>query len=375
MNHADEVHLEKLTRREFRERMQNGQLRACIIPVGAIEQHREHLALANDWQSVSYVAEAVSRRLEPHVLVVSAVMAGISEHHMSHPGTVSLRPATFLAVVNDAVGSAVRAGFQNILVLNGHGGNVEPCKGVWSQWLRLFQVNLHFLSYWDVLTEEDARELLTGGHRMPEDLPGHAEEFETSIALAAFPQSVRRDVLAEHGDDTGLLIDIANLAIDDGDYARAGDFYVMVVDLNETDTDATNDADNKSMLVAAGTWYAGSNVGRYEDAIAVLDRAADLETIPTSNTLLMRQRTYYQYAKDIKKQAETETDPALKTELADKSTTLFNRAMEIGVAMTNNFPATAEGFLYLSLTQFELGDFAGAEANNKTFEELQSAPQ
>ena len=59
----------------------------------------------------------------------------------------------------------------------------------------------------------------------------------------------------------------------------------------------------------------------------------------------------------------------------DKSTTLFNRALEIGVAMTNNFPATAEGFLYLSLTQFELGDFAAAEANNKTFEELQSAPQ
>jgi len=182
-------------------------------------------------------------------------------------------------------------------------------------------------------------------------------------------------LLAEHGDDTGLLIDIANLAIDDGDYARAADFYVMVVDLNESDTNAENDADNKDMLVAAGTWYAGPNVGRYEEAIVVLDRAADLETIPTSNTMLMRQRTYYQFAKDTKKLAQEETDPAGKTELTDKSTTLFNRALEIGVAMTNNFPATAEGFLYLSLTQFELGDFAGAEANNKTFEELQSAPQ
>ncbi|MCK9997008.1 MAG: tetratricopeptide repeat protein [Candidatus Krumholzibacteria bacterium] len=182
-------------------------------------------------------------------------------------------------------------------------------------------------------------------------------------------------LLAEHGDDTGLLIDIANLAIDDGDYARAGDFYVMVVDLNEADTDATNDADNKAMLVAAGTWYSGPNVGRYEDAITVLDRAADFETIPTDNTMLMRQRTYYQYGKEIKKQAQAETDPARKTELTDQSTELFNRAVEIGVAMTNNFPTTAEGFLYLSLTQFELGDFAAAETNNKTFEELQSAPQ
>ncbi|RKZ11693.1 hypothetical protein DRQ53_15690, partial [bacterium] len=82
-------------------------------------------------------------------------------------------------------------------------------------------------------------------------------------------------LLAEHGDDTGLLIDIANLAIDDGDYSRAADFYVQVVDLNEADTDANNDADNKGMLVSAGTWYSSPNIGRFDDAIVVLDRAAD----------------------------------------------------------------------------------------------------
>jgi tetratricopeptide (TPR) repeat protein len=181
-------------------------------------------------------------------------------------------------------------------------------------------------------------------------------------------------LLAEHGDDAGLLIDIANLAIDDGDYSRAGDFYVMVVDLNEADTDATNDADNKAMLVAAGTWYSSNNVGRYEDAIVVLDRAADLETIPTDNTMLMRLRTYYQYGKDTKRLAAEETDPVKKAELTDKSTELLSRAVEIGVAMTNNFPATADGFFYLSMAQFEMGDYAAAEANNKTFDELQGAP-
>jgi len=181
-------------------------------------------------------------------------------------------------------------------------------------------------------------------------------------------------LLAEHGDDTGLLIDIANLAIDDGDYSRAGDFYVMVVDRNEADTDATNDADNKAMLVAAGTWYSSNNVGRYEDAIVVLDRAADLETIPTDNTMLMRLRTYFQYGKDTKRLAADETDPVKKAELTDKSTALLSRAVEIGIAMTNNFPATADGFFYLSMAQFEMGDYAAAEANNKTFDELQGAP-
>ena len=41
-------------------------------------------------------------------------------------------------------------------------------------------VNLHFMSYWDVLTKEDAQELLVGGHRLPDDMPGHAQEFETA---------------------------------------------------------------------------------------------------------------------------------------------------------------------------------------------------
>jgi TPR repeat protein len=128
------------------------------------------------------------------------------------------------------------------------------------------------------------------------------------------------------------------------------------------------------MLVAAGTWYSSKNVGRYEDAIVVLDRAADLETIPTDNTMLMRLRTYYQYGKETKRLAADETDPVKKAELTDKSTALLGRAVEIGVAMTNNFPATADGFFYLSMAQFEMGDYAAAEANNKTFDELQGVP-
>jgi tetratricopeptide (TPR) repeat protein len=210
-------------------------------------------------------------------------------------------------------------------------------------------------------------------------LAKHPEAYELQLNKANVLAALGRNdeaklifdtLLAEHGDDTGLLIDIANLAIDDGDYAQAADFYVKVVDLNESDTDATNDADNKSMLVAAGTWYSTPNVGRFDDAIVVLDRAADLETIPTDNTMLMRLRTYYNYGKEKKTQAGTETDPVKKAELTERSTGLFNRAVEIGIAMTNNFPQTADGFFYLSLSQLELGDYPASDANYKTYEEL-----
>jgi creatinine amidohydrolase len=203
------MRLQDLTRREFREQMQAGKLRACILPLAAIEQHLEHLAMEHDWRSVTSIAAQVANRLSPHVVVAEAVMVGISEHHMVHRGTLTLRPGTFLAVVNDLVRSLVHAGFENILVLNGHGGNVAPCQTMWDQFLREFQVNLQFLSYWDVLTEQDARELLQSGHRLPEDLPGHAQEFETSIAHALFPENIRRDAVADQQDPTPVLANAA----------------------------------------------------------------------------------------------------------------------------------------------------------------------
>lgn len=187
----------KLTRREFRERMQRGELKACIITVAAIEQHLEHLAMEHDWRSVNELAIAVAQRLRPQVLVAQGLMAGISEHHMRHPGTISLRPGSFLAVLADMIESMVRAGFKNILVLNGHGGNVRPCEGIWSQFLQINEVNLHFLSYWDAVDLDEARQHLRTGA-----VPGHAQEFETAFALARFPENVRAAALGDQADPT-----------------------------------------------------------------------------------------------------------------------------------------------------------------------------
>ena len=205
MSRENSVWIRKNTRREFRERMRSGELKGCIIPVAAIEQHLEHLEMEHDWRSVCHVAGGVAERLRPHVVVAEGLMAGISEHHMTHPGTITLSPASFLSALSDIIDSMVRAGFRNILVLNGHGGNVVPCRAIWDQYLRRFQVNLHFLPYWEVLTEEDARELLDSGHRLPNDLPGHAQEFETSFALAGFPENVRTDMWTDQPDPTPAM--------------------------------------------------------------------------------------------------------------------------------------------------------------------------
>lgn len=205
MADTPEILLHKMTRKEFRERSQAGEFGVCVIPVGAVEQHLEHLAMDQDWRSVCHVAGKVAERLQPHVVIAEGIMAGMSEEHMRHAGTLSLSPGSFMAVLTDMVGSVQRAGIRNILVLNGHGGNVKVCRAAIPQLRQRFPVNLQFLTYWDVLSEEDARELLQGGSRMGDDLPGHAQEFETAIALAAFPENVRTDVCGDQADPTPAL--------------------------------------------------------------------------------------------------------------------------------------------------------------------------
>ena len=193
------VLLHKHTRREFRERMKSGELKACIIPVAAIEQHLEHLAMEHDWRSAMLIAEEVAQRLSPNVVVATSMGIGISEHHMRHIGTLSAMPGSWLGVLFDTIRSMHHAGFNNIIVLNGHGGNVAPCEGIWGQFLQRLEINLHFCPYWDFLPKEVAMANLK-----TKSFPGHAQEFETAFALAAFPENVRHDAMRDQDDKQAL---------------------------------------------------------------------------------------------------------------------------------------------------------------------------
>ena len=54
---ADErVFIGDLTRKEFRERMRDGIIKAAIVPTAATEQHNEHLHMIHYTLHVSYMA-------------------------------------------------------------------------------------------------------------------------------------------------------------------------------------------------------------------------------------------------------------------------------------------------------------------------------
>lgn len=186
--HPRKVLLWESTRKEFREAIEEGRLKAMILPTGSTEQHNEHLAMIQDTASALLVAQQAALRLWPQVMVATPVPVGISPYWMDRKGTLTLRRETFLAVVYEICESLKTHGVRAILILNGHGGNEQPLKESLEEFRRKLGIRLEAHSYWEAYTPEIVKKHLASGR-----MPGHAAEFETSFALAAFPQRVHWD--------------------------------------------------------------------------------------------------------------------------------------------------------------------------------------
>ena len=96
-----------------------------------------------------------------------------------------MRKETFLAVVYDICESLRTHGVTKILVLNGHGGNVTPLRDSVPEFARKLGIRIETNSYWDAYTPAIVKKYMESGKA-----PGHAGEFETSFAMAAFPQRI-----------------------------------------------------------------------------------------------------------------------------------------------------------------------------------------
>ena len=103
----------------------------CVLPLGSTEQHA-HLSLSVD----SILAEKVAAEAaEPLGVPVFPVVAyGLTPYFSAYPGTVSLRLATYAALVRDILDGLHRTGFRRVLVVNGHGGN-SPVQTVTAEWM------------------------------------------------------------------------------------------------------------------------------------------------------------------------------------------------------------------------------------------------
>lgn len=161
-----------------------------IVPVAALEQHGPHLPVEVD----TLLGETVARRtaekalaLGTPTLVLPVLWTGISEHHMSFGGTVTLDFAAFSALVEGVVRSVVRHGFRRIVLLNAHGGNENALRTITDDLTPKLGVPIVQFTYWYAAAVPIAKILEKQGGLQ------HACEAETSMMLAVRPELVAAD--------------------------------------------------------------------------------------------------------------------------------------------------------------------------------------
>src|SRR5262249_19486517 len=158
-------------------------------PIAACEQHSTHLPTYTDTLLVTAVAEGAEQRATKEVLLLPTLWFGASHHHLRFGGTLSASVDTHIDMLCDLVTPLLDDGFQLLLILNGHGGNIDTMQTA----LRRLQPKyrdrtLSAASYWDIAQQELAA--LAEG---PRKVMGHACEFETSMVMALRPELVRQD--------------------------------------------------------------------------------------------------------------------------------------------------------------------------------------
>jgi creatinine amidohydrolase len=167
----------------------------AVLPVGATEQHGPHLATGTDTLLARHVAVAAAELTGD--VVLPALPYGCSLGHTDHwPGTVSLHPATMIAVVVETGRWAHASGFRKLVIVNGHATNGPPCQSAILQ-LRheLPDLRPRFVSIFDLTPEIAAR--------YTEDAPDfHANEAETSMLLHLAASHVRADKTVDEPDRT-----------------------------------------------------------------------------------------------------------------------------------------------------------------------------
>lgn len=103
----------------------------CVLPLGSTEQHA-YLSLSVDSILSEKVASDAAAPLG--VPVFPAVAYGLTPYFMAYPGTVSLKLATYAALVRNILDSLYETGFRRVLIVNGHGGN-SPVQPVTMEWM------------------------------------------------------------------------------------------------------------------------------------------------------------------------------------------------------------------------------------------------
>ncbi|MFQ5783959.1 MAG: creatininase family protein [Alphaproteobacteria bacterium] len=168
--------------------------KGIIVPIGSTEQHGPTGLIGTD----AICPETIARRIgDAHgVLVAPTIAVGMAEHHMCFAGTITLRPSTLIRVICDYVASLSRHGFERLLFVNGHGGNIATINAAFYEAYGMAaqrvetnapRLRCRLVNWWHNEAVKAISAELFGDRE-----GSHAACSEVSVTQYAFPDSIKR---------------------------------------------------------------------------------------------------------------------------------------------------------------------------------------
>ena len=212
---AATVQLDDMTWSEVRDALRAGTT-TIIIPVGGTEQSGPQMALGKHNVRVLALADRIAVRLGNALVapVVSYVPEGnISPPtgHMRFPGTISVPPDAFAAILMGAARSFRQHGFRDIVLIGDHGGYQGQLKAVAQRLNREWAgspARAHFVAAYYRAASEGFNQVLRSKGLTDSQIGVHAGAADTSLMLAVDPARVRMDRLQAGAEGvTGIVGD------------------------------------------------------------------------------------------------------------------------------------------------------------------------
>ncbi|MEM1140958.1 MAG: creatininase family protein [Pseudomonadota bacterium] len=169
-----------------------------LIPIGSTEQHGPNGLIGTDALCPEIIGAMAADKSD--LLMAPTFNVGIAQHHMEFPGSMTLRPSTFIATMVDWVDSLAKHGFSRFYWLNGHGGNVSTINAGFAEIYASRsldtgsgqpRVKCKLRNWWDGKeTYAKCKSLYGDAHG------SHATPSEVAVTQFAYPQHIKTATLS-----------------------------------------------------------------------------------------------------------------------------------------------------------------------------------